>query len=160
MYGEADADSGVDFGDFFHRQGVGDEVHAGAAVFFRIRDAHQAEFAHFVVNVAREDLFFIALGRAGGDPFLGEFLHCFAQAFLVFGQYKIHLQSSPISSAFRRSRRFIAYVLFFTFQGIVAPLFIPDACARSLRPAGAGAVLRAAWSEKVRLTSSQGLRVL
>ena len=95
MYGKADADTGVDFGDFFDSQGVGDEVHAGPAVFFRIRDAHQAEFAHFVVNIAREDLFFIALGCAGGDPFLGELLHCFAQAFLVFGQYKIHF---PISS--------------------------------------------------------------
>ena len=78
--------AGIDPLDLARHQAVGDVAGVGAAIFFRQRDADQAEFAHLVENLAVGLLFQIRLGDARQQLVLRIGARGVADHALVFGE--------------------------------------------------------------------------
>ena len=78
--------AGIDALDLARHQAIGDVARIGAAIFFRQRDADQAEFAHLVEDVAIDLLFQIGLGDARQQLVLRIGARGVADHALVFGE--------------------------------------------------------------------------
>ena len=78
--------AGIDPLDLACDQAVGDIARIGAAIFFRQRDADQAELAHLVEDLTIGLLFEIGLGDARQQLVLRIGARCVADHALVFGE--------------------------------------------------------------------------
>ena len=77
-------------GDFDHRQHVADRIEAGAAVFVRHFDAHQAERAHLLDRLERKFAALVEFGGDRRDALLREIAGDGLDRQLVFGETEIH----------------------------------------------------------------------
>ena len=88
--GKSDAGAGVNLGDLFHHQAVGQDIHACAADFIRERDAEEAKLLHFGDDVHIHLFFFVHFLGYLGNLVLSEFAEQFLHFLLVFCQLKAY----------------------------------------------------------------------
>ena len=82
--------SAIGLGDFDHRQHIADRVHAGAAVFGRYLDAHQAVLAEGTDVVERKFAGLVVMLCAGRDLLLRDAAGHVLNHQLFFCEAKIH----------------------------------------------------------------------
>ena len=102
--GHRDADRGVDPGQLFDRQRVGERVGAAAPVLLRERDPHQPELAHLRDDLVGEALRPIQLLGHRPDLVAGEVPHGVPQQPLLVAQLEVHARAAYCGCA-RVARR-------------------------------------------------------
>jgi len=91
--------AGIDALDFARHQAIGDIARIGAAIFFRQRDADQAELAHLVEDLAIGLFLEVSLGDARQELVLRIGARGVADHALIFGELLIkHERIVPLES--------------------------------------------------------------
>ena len=92
--GHGDRHRRVDPGQLFHRECVGEDVAAAAAVLLGEGDAHQAEIAELLDDLVGEGLGAVQLFGDGRDLAHGEITDCLPEQALLVSQIKVHAPRS------------------------------------------------------------------
>lgn len=80
-----DRTTAVYFGNFLHRQHIGNGIHTAAAVFRRSHHPKKTQFGHTPNLIFRVDHFGVAFNDAGFEFFLGKFPSRFPNGQVFFG---------------------------------------------------------------------------